>query len=174
MLFLVALNSYAEGSGTKVIEVASQEDDRVYYMDAIIDISLPEHVKTAFYNGIPLPLVVEVEVKETNDWWIDVSLVTVEQHYLLHYYPLYDSVRTDNLNNGSSTNQSTLQYALKKIGNIQRYPILDKEHFGGVDNIKAQIRFKIDSTRLPKPLRATSLLGGSWNIASDWKEWTIK
>lgn len=160
--------------GIKVIDVASQEDDRVYYMDATIETHLPEYVLKAFYNGIPLPLVIQVEVNKARSWWFDQALVTVEQRYLLHYYPLYDSVQTDNLNDGSVSNYSSLTYALKRLGTINHYPLLDKEHFGEIDNITARIRLKIDSSRLPKPLRATSLLGGNWDISSEWKEWTLR
>ena len=160
--------------GISVISVSSKEDDRIYYMDALIDTHLPDYIIQAVYGGVPLPLLLQIEVNEKNNWWLDTTLVTIEQRYLLRYFPLLDSIKLNILSDGSSVTFGSFKAAFKKIGSIKRFPILDEEHFPNNGGIYARIRLKIDRTSLPKPLRTESLLGGSWDIASDWKKWTVR
>lgn len=160
--------------GITVLDVSSVEDGRIHFMDAHIEIHLPDYVRHAIYNGIPLPMLLQIEVNEKKDWWLDQTLVIIEQRYVLHYYPLFDSFRLNNLTNGSSQNLSSFDNAFQKIGVISRFPILDNEHFPNSEDLYARIRLKIDIAALPKPLRNESLLGGSWDIASEWKEWALQ
>jgi len=171
---VVSINAQQIEDGIRVLEVSSHEDDRTYYIDGVIETHLPEYMTQAIYNGIPLPLQLQIDVKESSNWWFDRSLVTIEQRYLLHYLPLYDTIRLENLSTGSSTLQRSLVTALRKVGRIKNFPILDKEHFDTKNGIYARIRLKVDVSALPKPLRAESLLGGSWNISSDWKELQLR
>ena len=174
ILFSTASFGQQIEEGITVIEVSSTEDDRIYYMDAVIETRLPEYIVQAIYNGIPLPLLLQIEVNELNNWWLDKTLVTIEQQYILHYFPLFDSFRLDNLTDGSSVALGSFNAVFNKIGTINHFPILDKEHFSNSHEITARIRLKVDETGLPKPLRTESLLGGSWDISSDWKEWVVR
>lgn len=173
-VFTISIGAQKSEEGIKVVEVSSYEDERNYYMDAKIETHLPEYLKQAVYNGIPLPLLLQIEVKESNGWWFDRSLVTIERRFLLHYLPLYDAIRLDNVSTGSSNHHSSLETALRKVGSFNKFPILDKEHFSTENGIYARIRLKVDVSALPKPLRADSLLGGSWNISSEWKQWALR
>ncbi len=176
LIVLMTTASYGQETqeGIRVTHVSSQEDDRVYYMDAMIEIQIPEYIIQAIYNGVPLPLLLQIEVNELNSWWLDRTLVTIEQRYVLHYFPLYDFIRLDNLTDGSSVTLKSFNAAFKKIGTIDHFPILDKEHFSISNEIYARMRLKLDESALPKPLRTESLLGGSWDIESDWKEWSVR
>ncbi len=175
LLFLNnALHAEQMEEGIKVVEVSSIEGEQIYYMDANIEINLPKYMVDAIYNGIPLPLLIQVEVKEEENWWFNRSLVTVEQRYVLHYYPLRDVFKLNNLSSDSSTTQRTLEMALKKIGTIRHFPILDKEDFKTDKSLYGFLHLKIDVDALPKPLRTTALLGGNWDIGSEWKEWRLQ
>jgi len=173
-LVLSPVNAEELEQGIRVIEVSSQQDERLFFMGARIETQLPQYMIDAVLSGIPLPLLLQIEVHENNNWWFDRSLVIIEQRYVLHYYSLLDSFRLNNLTTGSSLNKSTLSNALKTIGTIKHFPILDKEHFNTDGNLYARIRLKIDESALPKPLRTNVLLGGSWEISSEWKEWQLQ
>ncbi len=173
-IFTSNISAQQPEQGIRVIEVLSYEDERTYYMDARIESHLPDYLEQAVYSGIPLPLLLQIEVKESNNWWFDRSLVTIEQHYLLHYLPLFGRIKLDNLSDGSSHHHDSLATALRQVGSLHKFPILDKEHFSTQNKIYARIRLKVDVSALPKPLRADSLLGGSWDISSDWKEWVLR
>ncbi len=159
--------------GISILSVSSKEDERVFYMDADIDIQLPQYIVEALYSGIPLPMLLQVKVKETRNWWPDRLLVTVEQRYVLHYYPLLDVFKLNNLTTGSSTSHTRLDLALSKIGMIRHFPVLDKEHFITDNRLYAALHLKVDVEALPKPLRTEALLGGNWDIGSAWKEWPL-
>ena len=173
LLVLSPVNAEELEQGIRVVDVSSQEGERVFYMDAQIETHLPQYISDAVLNGVPLPLLLQIEVRENKNWWFDRSLVTVEQRYLLRYYPLLDSFGLNNLTTGSNIYKSSLALALKTVGEIKGFPILDKEHFKTDGNIYARIRLKVDETALPKPLRTNSFLGGNWKISSEWKEWQL-
>jgi len=170
VLLISPLNAEEFEQGISIIAVSSQQDDRLFYMDATIETHLPLYMKEAVHSGVPLPLLLQIRVKENNEWWFDRSLVTIEQRLVLHYYPLLDAFRLNNLTTGASSSHGTLALALKKIGTLYHFPILDKEHFKTDNQLTARIRLKVDASALPKPLRTDSLLGGSWELSSEWKE----
>jgi len=173
VLFISAVNAEEFEQGISVTAVSSQQDDRLFYMDATIETHLPLYMTEAVYSGVLLPLLLQIQVKENNEWWFDRSLVTIEHRLVLHYYPLLSVFRLNNLTTGASSSHSTLALALKKIGTLHHFPILDKEHFKTDHQLYARIRLKVDASALPKPLRTNSLLGGSWELSSEWKEFPL-
>jgi len=174
VLFSSAIKAETPEVGIEVINVSSHMGDRVHYMDAFIKTKLPEYMVHAVKNGVPLPLTLQIEVKESQDWWFDKSLVTIEQQYILHYLSLVDLVRVTNLTAGSSYTVGSIKRALKKIGVINQFPLLDNEHFKVQNTLYARIRLKVNVNALPQPLRTDTLLGGSWDLSSDWKEWILQ
>lgn len=162
------------GNAISIEWVSSQARERVFFMDALFKIKLPEHINHAIYNGVPLPLLLQIEVKESNNWWFDTKLVTIEQRYVLHYLSLLDAVRLINVTEGSSSTIGTLEKALQKISVIKNYPFLDREHFNLQNETYARLRLLIDIDSLPNPLKTQAVLGGDWELNSGWKEWVLE
>lgn len=173
-LSVFQLQAELKDPGIEVVSVQTYAKDRIYFMSAVIETKLPDYITLAVQNGLPLPLIIQIEVLNPNSWWFDESMVLVEQRYQIHYLPLLDAVQLENINAGSNSTYSSIEHALEKIGVIIDYPLLDREHFILADDTYARIRMKIDIDSLPKPLRTQTILGGSWNIKSDWKEWVLK
>jgi hypothetical protein len=38
----------------------------------------------------------------------------------------------------------------------------------------AELRLRLDTTQLPKPLQINALASRDWNLSSDWYRWTFR
>ncbi len=157
----------------EVKSVGTQLNGAVYFMNAVLEIHLPPYILSAFEQGFDLPLVMEVEVFEQNKYWLDKKIVKIRQQYQIRYHTLLDTVSVLNVNAGSVHYYPTLKEALASLAVVLDFPLLDNNALKAGEHYSARVRFGIDETELPVPLKTSVLWESNWNLVSDWQEWEI-
>ncbi len=171
VLLLASAGAWAEHLFVRQAE--SYLDGDLLRLDADIDLHLPQDVLEGLHNGLPVTLVMEIQILRQRDWLWDETLAHLEQRYRLTYLPLAQLYRVENLNSGARYAYPRLELALNHIGHPRGLPLLKRRLLlPGARHLGA-MRVAIDPDPLPISLRLLSHFGGGWRSSSDWYRWPI-
>jgi hypothetical protein len=177
LLLLLAMGGHPASSGDNaaftVKSVSTHLSDTVYFLNGVFSISLPGYMVHAVDQGFELPLAMEVEVFERNNFWFDKRVVLIRQQYKIRYHTLLDVFALIDLNAGSRSYFSTLDDVIARLSVLLNYPLLDNNNLNKEAKYRARIRIGIDQAELPIPLKSSSLWENDWELTSDWFEWDI-
>ena len=161
-------------SGFNINSATVQEKDNVFYLDASIDYWFSEQVLEALDNGVPLNILVEIQVVEKRNFLWDRTMVNVTQYYQLQYHALTRQFVLRDLNSNNNYNFLTLQLTLSSLGTISQLPVFSKQLFDDNGNYQIRIKPSLDIEALPSPLRPVAYISSEWQLAGKWYSWQLK
>jgi len=145
----------------------------MYYLDAFAILEIGEEPEEALLNGVELHFLVEIAVLRTRRWWIDTPVVERRLRYKLYFYDLTRHYRVENLQTGESVNYRSLTAALRYLGQINRFALIEADKIRKSKRYTASINFSLDGTRLPGPLAARAMVASEWNLQSEVFQWSL-
>jgi hypothetical protein len=148
--------------------------DKVYLLNANIDYEFSEPAIDALKNGVPLILLLDIEVEKQRSWLWNKTVATLEQGYLLLYHALTENYLVTNLNSSAQNNYRTLNGALEALGHIRALPILDEKLLEPDAKYFIKVRMHLDIEALPAPMRPFAYLSSDWRLESDWYSWPLQ
>jgi hypothetical protein len=164
--------SHAEGFN--IISAKTQLVNNVYQLEADLDLNFSDDALEALRSGVPLIILLNIEVLEDRNWWWDKTVAELEQGYLLLYHALSEKYIIHNLNSGAQKNYVSLRAALHSLSNIRELPLIDKNLLEQGDDYYARIRTYLDIESLPAPMRPIAYISSQWQLESDWYSWPLE
>lgn len=158
----------------KISSVSTQLEESVYFLNAVIEIELPEYIVSAVDQGFDLPLVMEIQVYRQRNMWFDERVVYIRQQYKLRYHSVLDVVSILDLNAGQRRFYASLDDAIDQLSVFMHFPVLDHNSLLEDKKYNARLRFGIDVNELPLPLKSSSLWENNWELTSEWSSWEVK
>ncbi|RMD71282.1 MAG: DUF4390 domain-containing protein [Gammaproteobacteria bacterium] len=175
--FLLFLGSLALlpawGQTIEVERVKVHLDEEVYWLDADVHYDLSDEALEALHHGIPLTLTLEIEIFRPRPFLWDEKVAAVELSFRLSYHPLGKQYEVENLHTGVKRSFPSLEEALRALGRVRHFPMLDKRLLEVGRRYKARLRARLDLDALPIPLRLMAYLSPAWHLKSDWYTWTL-
>jgi hypothetical protein len=171
-LLLTAPAAWADGFVINAINNRLQEN--VYLLSAHIDFHPTEEVLEALKNGVPIPVLVEIEIQRKRKWWVDEDMAALQQRYRLQYHALSHQYLLQNVNSGAFYSFHTLDSALYALGRLQDLPLLDKQLIQPGQSYEVLIHAELEIEALPSPLRPLAYITPAWRLDSDWYTWLLK
>ena len=148
--------------------------DGEYYLSATFNIRLTPPVEHALNKGVPLYFVVEFELiypRWYTLYFLNKLVAAFDQTYLLQYNALTRQYR---LSYGVLQQSfDTLEDALTVLGGIKGQRVLTESPLDEDGLYEAQVRMRLDTTRLPKPLQVYAFGSDVWDVSSSWFRWTV-
>lgn len=170
LLLLLALPfSPARAEAITIESASTRLDEGVYLLDAGIDYRFNDKVLEALDNGVPITMVVDIEVSRYRKWWLDATVAQLEQRYRLHYHALSHQYLLHNLNSGALYAYPGLNSALHAMGRINGLPLLDQRFIDQGERYEVLLRARLDIEALPSPLRPLAYITPAWRLRSDWQ-----
>lgn len=160
--------SVAWGAGFKVLQAASRLEQGVYRLDADIVYRLGKKPLQALQNGVPLTIMVEIEVLQGRQWLWDETVAQLQQFYTLEYHALSRQFLVTNVNSGERKSFPDLATATQYLGHIQGFPLLDASLLEPGGRYYVRLRVGLDRDALPVPLQLVAYLSDDWSLASEW------
>jgi hypothetical protein len=148
-------------------------DDGVYLLDARIHYELSDAAREALDNGVPLVVVLQIEVQRSRWWWWNAEVAVLEQRYRLQYHALSERYVVTALNSGESRSFRSLDTLLAELGRIQGLPVIDAGLLDPDEHYIVRARVGLDIDALPRPLRAVAYISPEWQLTSDWQSWSL-
>lgn len=148
--------------------------NKVYHVSAKIKYGLSSKAEEALANGIPLLILIDIEVAKPRWWWWDGAIANLEQGYLLIYHALSENYIIHNLNSGTQENFVSLSRALETLGEIKDLPLLDANLLQADNDYYIRMRTYLDIESLPAPMQPIAYVDNDWQLESDWYEWPLQ
>ncbi len=172
LLLAVPAPAWADGFVINAINTRLQEN--VYQLSAHIEFHPTEEVLEALKNGVPIPVLVEIEIQRKRKWWVDEDMAALQQRYRLQYHALSHQYLLQNANSGAFYSFHTLDSALYALGRLQDLPLLDKQLILPGQHYEVLLHAELEIEALPSPLRPLAYITPAWRLDSDWYTWSLK
>ncbi len=146
--------------------------DNVYSFSTHIEYKFSNEALVALKNGVPLIILLNIEVQEER-WYWNKTIALLEQGYLLIYHALSEKFIIHNLNSGIQTDYSNLDDALHALGHIENLPLIDAKLLQPESRYILRLRSELDIESLPTPMRPLAYISSDWRLQSDWYTWPL-
>ncbi len=160
--------------GFSIQSLETLMQDRVYLLNANFHYYFSNEAIEALEHGVPLLILVNIEIRSPRWWWKDTTVAELEQGYLLLYHALSESYVVHNLNSGTQNNFIRLNQALTFLSSIKKLPILDANLLDPEKEYYLRVRTHLDIESLPAPMRPLAYISSDWQLSSDWYEWPLQ
>lgn len=167
----LAVSSQAQDFTIRSVETHVR--DKVYLLDANIDYQFSEAALEALRNGVPLIVLLDIEV-EVERWYWNKTIAELQQGYLLLYHALTEKYIVNNLNSGAQENYDRLNTAIAALGKVQDLPILDAQLATSGNRYLVRLKTRLDLESLPAPMRPLAYISSDWRLESDWYKWPLQ
>lgn len=174
LIITAAIPVKSHAQGFEIRSAKSRLVKNVFQLEARLDLKFSEDALEALRSGVPLIILINIEVLKDRSWWWDKTVAELEQGYLLLYHALSEKYIIHNLNSGAQKNYASLRAALSSLSNINDFPLIDKNLLVEGDNYYARMRTFLDIESLPAPMRPIAYISSQWQLESDWFEWPLK
>ena len=171
---LTGLSSTVYADAFTVRSVKTSLVDKVYTLSAEIDYSFSDAAIEALENGVPLIVLIKIEVERERNWWLNKEIAELQQGYLLLYHALTEKYIINNLNSGAQENYDSLHGAVSALGQLDSLPILDANLTSDDARYLVRMRTFLDLEALPAPMRPVAYISSQWRLESDWYEWPLQ
>lgn len=160
-----------EAAGFRIERVSVVLRDEVYYLNAGIQFVPGAPVLDALERGVPLPVLLEVEILRERSYLWNETITTLEQRYEVDYHELTRQYTVRNLNIDTQFAYPTREAALSALGRIVDLPLIDANLLDPEASYIGRVRASMDTNALPVPLRLRALVSSEWRLSSGWHEW---
>jgi hypothetical protein len=163
-----AFGAPAQGIDVKRPTVTLAEDHLV--LTAQFDIALTPTLEEVLNKGVALYFLLEFELIKPRWYWFNDRVLYLQQEYRLSYNALTRQYRlgVGNLHQ----NFATLSEALEVMSRVRRRFEIEPGTLRR-DTYIAGLRFRLDTSQLPKPFQLNAIVAREWNVGSDWYRWTV-
>ena len=170
-LWLAAASAFAQ-PGVEVRKATVAIMDDAYVVDAQFDIALTPALEEVLSKGVPLYFLLEFELIRPRWYWFNERVAQLQQGYRLSYNALTRQYRLGigNLHQ----NFSSLTEALEVMSRVRRRQEVEPGTFSRNTTYLAALRFRLDTSQLPKPFQLNALGSRDWYVGSDWYRWNAQ
>ncbi len=151
-----------------------QRQEEAWFLATQLTFELPQAVEDALGRGIPFFFVAEVEVFKERWYWADKLIARQERYWRLSYHPLTrrwrllasaNPISNTGLGVNFGQNFDSLGEALAAIQRVNRWRIAELADIEMDARHRADFRFRLDLTQLPRPLQIGALGEVDWALS---------
>ena len=163
----------AEGIRIKSAELIAS--DAGYSLEANYEITLSHTLEEALLRGLALPFVIDFGLTYPRWWTLNLWNGTISQFRQQHRLSYNALTRQYRLSFGNlHQNFDTLEEALGVLGRLRERGVFTREDVDPDNVYLAELRLRLDTSQLPKPLQINALASRDWHLSSDWYRWTFR
>jgi hypothetical protein len=162
-------SAHAEGVNIKAVKIDATEEG--HQVNADFDIVLAPALLEAARKGVPLYFIIEVELTRDRWYWLDDVVVRATRDRRVSYLPLTEQYRLTT--SGVSQQVNSVDDVRRALSRVRSWTIAEKGKLRNGERYNAAIRFRLDSTQLPKPFQLNTIGSKEWNLSSEWYRWSF-
>lgn len=174
LLIISVIPTQSQAEGFRILAAETKLKNNVFHLDANMELKFSNDALEALRSGVPLIVLINIEVRKDRNWWWDKTIAELEQGYLLLYHALSEKYIIHNLNSGAQQNFISLNTALFSLSNIREFPLIDKNLLEQDADYYVRLRTYLDIESLPAPMRPIAYISSQWQLESDWFSWPLK
>lgn len=164
--------SWADDDFT-VKDARTRLEEGTYVLDADIDFRFSPEALEALDNGVPLTILVHIQVRAVDAWiWQD-SATDLQLRYAIRYKPLSERYEVYRLPGDRGRSFVSREAAIAALGEIRGLLLINRDRLDPDEAYEVQIRVELDIEELPLPLRPMAYLRPAWKLGSSWTKWPL-
>ena len=162
----------AQASDARIVRAEIvRGDGGGYVLNADIDIELNPRLADAVRRGVSLYFTTELRIERPRWYWLNELAVERSLEYRLSYHAITRSYR---LSIGSFHQSfEKLEAALNTMQRVRNWQVAELDQLVAGVSHEAALRFRLDTSQLPKPFQVTAIGSRDWNLSTDWMTWTF-
>lgn len=142
-----------------------------YVINADINLALNPRLIDAVNRGVALHFATEFQIVKPRWYWLNQSVVERRLEYRLVYHTITRSYR---LSIGSLHRSfDTIDEAIRTMSRIRNWKVSESNTLQPGDSYNAALRFRHDTSMLPKPFQVTAIGSRDWSLTTEWMTWTF-
>lgn len=169
LLSLAAPLAGAQSAGIQSAKLELTEEG--YQLNADIELALTAAMQEAVRKGVPLYFVAEFQLSRGRWYWMDQTVVSANRDRRVTYAPLTDQYRV--VTSGVSQNVASFDDVRRLLSRIRSWTVAEKGQLRPGEKYEAALRFRLDTTQLPKPFQLNVLGSREWSLSSEWHRWSV-
>jgi hypothetical protein len=162
-----------EGGRFEVRSAFLEPAERVYQLNATIDLTLSRAFQQAIEQGVPVELEVDLTVDRKRSYLPDKQVAAIAQRWHIQYHALSERFLITNDNSGQSASYATLNAALLSLSQIRGLPVVDEALIekGGRYEGSLRVTTTVEGG-LPSALKVM-MFWMDWKRSTDWYTWSV-
>ncbi len=145
--------------------------DEGYQLNADIDLQLTAGMQEAVRKGVPLYFIVEFQLTRGRWYWLDQSVISATRDRRISYAPLTDQYRI--AVSGISQSVSSFDEVRRALSRVRSWTVAERGQLKPGERYEAALRFRLDTSQLPKPFQLNVITSKEWSLSSDWYRWSV-
>lgn len=145
----------------------------VWNLNAIIDLSLTSAAREALDEGIPLTLVLDIEITVGRRFLPDASIAELAQRWRLAYDALSERYVVTNLNSHAQSTHATLEDALDELSLVRGLPLVDAALLRQGERHEISLRASLEIGGVPDAIKVL-IFWRDWTLTTDWYTWSVR
>lgn len=166
----------AQGAETGSIEIRSADSvlvDGVYRVSARVQYILPDEIRDALDNGLPVAVELDFTIIAPRRFWLDAEAAELTVAYELRYNALSKRYILRNVNTGQQTTYATIFAALNVLGTVDSLPLIDASLLDEGRRYRIRMRAVMSIPDYPVSLRYLLFWRDDWRLSSSWFSWSL-
>ncbi len=176
LLVLAAAVGSAAAADFNVRGVQTQLGARALDLSARLKLNLSGKAERALDKGIPLSVVIDVDLLRHRHILWDSSITSWSLHRSLRFHALSRKYLVSGAGTDSYGNFSSLRDALAYLGDIDalRLPLRVRKPLPAGADYRVRLRVYLDIGALPSPLQPLAYASPAWHLNSGWTTWSVE
>ncbi len=168
-----AKSDNASGGGISLGQAEVNRKGELFHLSGAFEVQLSGTLENALLRGVQLTFIQAFEAERLRDFWLSEGLITLERSIRLSYNALLRQYYVSL--SGTSSTHDSLESALRAVGDLRDWAVLNIKQMKRKSDFKAYIRMYLDIGQLPKPLQVNALASSArWQLDSGWQERSFK
>lgn len=169
LVAMMALNARGDEGAIRFAEIVP--GDGGYVLNADVDLELNSRLADVVARGVSLYFTAELRIERPRWYWLNEAVVDRTLDYRLHYNAITRSYR---LSIGSFQQSfDSLDAAVRTMLRIRNWQIAATDELKPGVSHQVALRFRLDTTQLPKPFQVTAIGSRDWDLGTEWLRWTF-
>ena len=145
----------------------------VWQLNAIVELGLSPAAEEALAEGIPLTLLLEIQITKERRFLPDTEVASLEQRWRLAYDALSDRYVVTNLNSRAQSTFPALPEALDYLSNVRGLPLIDEPLLEAGVRHEVSLRASVEIGGLPGAVKLL-IFWREWSRSTDWYTWSVR
>lgn len=174
---MLLLTPGSEAADFKVKNAQPFISDRNLHVNARLDLPLNARTEEALSKGIPIDIVIEINMLKHRSWWRDRTVTDMVLRRRIQFHALSRQYRVSSLNGRQPAESfGSLTLALAHAGALEEFiiPLSPKKEIEPGARYLLQLRARLDIEALPMLMRPLAYSMPSWRLNTGWTEWPIE
>ena len=162
-----------DGGRFEVRSAFLEPAERVYRLNATLNLALSRNAQQAIREGVPVTLELDLSLDRRRRLLPDQQVAYLAERWQIRYHALSERFVVNSLNSGQQSSYSTLPAALAALSQVRDLPVVDEALIEKGEHYEGSLRaVAIIEGGLPTALKVM-MFWIDWKRSTEWYTWPV-